>query len=344
MEMFAPEAAAYFDQPDEVTSGTFSSDEQWLPSVNLKWNLNDEMLFRFGASKAVTRPNISQLRADQATVGAFRFIVDTSDPDNPNPPTTDVIPNQIFVFGGNPNLEPIESWNFDVSYEYYFGDDNSLTLALFRKDITNNIIFASETLDTVTLDGVEIPIVFNGELNQDEAEIQGLEIAWQQFFDELPGLLSNLGIQANYTYIDAETNAPLPVVDEDGDGAPDNFERIFRYGVNNFLGLSEHAVNAIGIYQDDKFEVRLAYNWRSGYLSSYRDFVTGNPIFQTGRGYLDGSLKYDINDALQVRLQVANILDTKADAEQQIDAAGQRFGRTSFVGDRRIKVGLRYNF
>ncbi|MBC6403638.1 MAG: TonB-dependent receptor [Hyphomonadaceae bacterium] len=344
VEVFAPEAAAYFDQPDEVTSGTFSSDEQWLPSVNLKWNLNDEMLFRFGASKAVTRPNISQLRADQATVGAFRFIVDTSDPDNPNPPTTDVIPNQIFVFGGNPNLEPIESWNFDVSYEYYFGDDNSLTLALFRKDITNNIIFASETLDTVTLDGVEIPIVFNGELNQDEAEIQGFEIAWQQFFDELPGLLSNLGIQANYTYIDAETNAPLPIVDEDGDGAPDNFERIFRYGVNNFLGLSGHAVNAIGIYQDDKFEVRLAYNWRSGYLSSYRDFVTGNPVFQTGRGYLDGSLKYDINDALQVRLQVANILDTKANAEQQIDAAGQRFGRTGFVGDRRIKVGLRYNF
>ena len=91
-------------------------------------------------------------------------------------------------------------------------------------------------------------------------------------------------------------------------------------------------------------EARLAYNWRSEYLSSYRDYVTGNPIYQTDRGYLDGSFKYDFNDNLQFRVQVANILDTKAKAEQQIDADGQRIGRTSFVGDRRVKVGLRYQF
>lgn len=171
-----------------------------------------------------------------------------------------------------------------------------------------------------------------------------MELAYQHFFDDLPGFLSNTGIQANYTYIDAETNAPLPVADANGDGVPDSFERIYRYGVTDFLGLSEHAVNVIGIYQDDRMEARLAYNWRSEYLSSYRDFVTGNPIFQTDRGYLDGSFKFDISDQLQFRAQVANILDTKANAEQQIDADGQRFGRTSFLGDRRIKVGFRYSF
>jgi len=341
---FSPQAVAYFAQATVAREGKFSSDERWLPSLNVKWNLNDESLIRFAISKNITRPNIAQLRGDQVSTGSFRFETNNDPAIPPDQRITDIVLNQINVFGGNPDLKPILATNYDLSYEYYFGDENSLTFSAFRKDIKNNIIYGSQTLDTVTLDGREVAIVFNGDINQDEAELQGIEIAYQQFYDNLPGLLSNLGLQANYTYVDAETNAPAPVADADGDGTPDSFERIYRYGVNNFLGLSEHSANVIGIYQDDKLELRLAYNWRSEYLSSYRDFITGNPIFQEDRGYLDGSLKYDVNDHLQFRFQVANILDTKAKATQQIDATGQRFARTSFVGDRRIRFGLRYQF
>ena len=346
LQAFIPEAVAYSEQAPISQSGTFNSDDRWLPSLNVKWNLNDEMLIRLAASQAITRPNIAQLRSTQTAVVANRFVFDEDEVVMPGATREplDIVTTQINVFGGNPNLKPILSDNYDLSFEYYFGDENSFTASLFRKDITNNIIFGSATQEVLTLDGNQVPVVFNGDLNQDEANIQGFELAYQQFYDFLPGLLGNLGLQANYTYIDAETNAPLPVVDADGDGTPDSFERIFRYGVNNFLGLSEHAANVIGIYQSNEVEIRLAYNWRSEYLSDYRDFVTGNPIFQTDRGYLDGSFKWDINDSLQFRAQVANILDTKANAEQQIDASGQRFGRTSFVGDRRIRVGLRYAF
>ncbi len=340
-QTLAPETTAYFGQADTETSGKFNSSEYWLPSVNLKWNLNEEMLIRFGASKNITRPNIAQLNSNQVVWPSLNFITDTTQ----TPPTiTDVVPTNINVAGGNPNLKPIESWNVDLSYEYYFGDDNFLSASVFYKDITNNIIQEAEILGQETLDGVQVPITFTGDVNQDQAELAGFEIAYQHFFDNLPGILSNTGIQANYTYIDAKTNPPTPIIDANGDGQPDSFERILRYGVDDFLGLSNHAANVIGIYQDDQMEFRLAYNWRSEYLSSYRDFVTGNPIFQTDRGYLDGSFKFDFSDKLQFRAQVANILDTKANAEQQIDAEGQRFGRTSFLGDRRIKIGLRYSF
>lgn len=340
---FSPEAVAFFEQSSIERSGQFNSDERWLPSLNVKWNLNDSSLIRFAASKNITRPNIAQLRLDQVSVGQFNFINDV-DPNMPGERNiVDINLNQINVFGGSPDLRPILSTNYDISYEYYFGDENSLTASFFRKDIRNNIIYAEQTLDVVTLDGEQIPIVFNGDLNQDEAEINGLEIAYQQFYDFLPGFLSNLGLQANYTYIDAKTNAPVAAA-EAGDPEFNSFERIFRFGADDFLGLSEHSANVIGIYQSEKVEFRLAYNWRSEYLSSYRDFVTGNPIFQEDRGYLDGSFKYDFNDNFQFRVQVANILDTRANATQQIDAAGQRFGRTSFIGDRRIRVGVRYAF
>jgi TonB-dependent receptor len=339
--IFAPGTVAYFDQADTSFDGEFNTTDYWLPSFNAKWNLNDEALIRFGVSKAITRPNVSQLRADQVAVANLGYDVD----DSVVPGIIQAItPQQISIYGGNPDLDAITSWNFDVSYEHYFGDDNSFTLSLFKKNIKNNIVYASQTIGTETLDGVEVPVVFNGDLNQDEAEIQGFEVAYTQFFDELPGLFSNLGLQANYTYIEAKTNPPAAIADANNDGIPDSFERIYRFGVQDFLGLSDHSANLIGIYQDEQFEFRLAYNWRSEYLSSYRDYVTGAPIIQEERGYLDASAKYDFNDNLQFRVQVANILDTKAKASQQISADGQRFGRTSFVGDRRIRVGLRYQF
>ena len=241
-------------------------------------------------------------------------------------------------------MEAIESTNLDLSVEHYFGDNNTFTFSVFHKDITNNIIDGSQTLSVEQLDGVTVPVVFNGNVNQDEAQLTGIEVAYQQFFDELPGLFGNLGVQANYTYVAANANPPAGFIDTDGDGAADDFQRIFRFNVDNFLGLSEDSVNLIGIYQDDKLEMRLAYNWRSEYLGSYRDFVTGNPIFQQATGYLDGSIKYDVTESFQIRAQVANITDEKANSEQQVDAFGNRFGRTSFVGDRRIKIGARYAF
>ena len=344
---FIPETVAFFAQPDEARSGDFNTDEHWLPSANLKWNITDKTLLRGAYSRQVTRPRIDQLNQAQTAVVQNAFSVDNTaiDPDNPtDAEILDITPTQITVFGGNPNLEAIEADNYDLSVEHYYGDNNSFTFNVFRKDIRNNIVFGSQTIGTEVLDGRTVPIVFNGDLNQDEAKLIGIEVAVQHFFDDLPGLLGNFGVQANYTYIDAEANPPAGIVDANNDGAPDSFERIFRFGVDNFLGLSEDAVNLIGIYQDDNLEMRLAYNWRSEYLGSYRDFVTGNPIFQQATGTLDGSIKYDINDNFQIRAQVANITDEKSNSEQQIDANGQRFGRTSFLGDRRIKIGARYSF
>lgn len=339
---FTPETVAFFSQADEDRSGDSSSDDRWLPSLNLKLNVTDNFLVRFAASEAITRPNIAQLRSDQVATVNRQFLVD----DDPDVAADDRVigirPTQINLFGGNPNLKPIESTNLDLSFEAYYGDNNSLTLSLFSKDLRNNIIYAQETVGTQLLDGVEVPVIFNGDLNQDEADIKGFEVAYQQFYDELPGLFGNLGVQANYTYIDAKTQAPQPNVAEGDPGF--DFQRIYRYGVEDFLGLSDHTANLIGIYQDEKLEMRLAYNWRSEYLSSYRDFVTGNPIYQQPTGYLDGSIKYDFNENFQVRAQIANITNERANAEQQIDASGQRFGRTSFIGDRRIKVGARYQF
>lgn len=353
---FNPETAAFLDQIDqEGITEQFETQEHWLPSFNAKWNLNDESLIRFAASRNITRPQISQLDPTRTLLGNFQFVVDETIPD-PVAAIQDVVPFQISQFGGNPNLQPIESWNFDIGFEHYFGDDNFFAVTAFYKDISNNIITNTIAEGFEQLDGETVPILFTTTRNEDSAEFSGVEVSYQHFFDNLPGIWSNFGIQANYTYIDANTNPPIPNIDTNGDGIPDasgpdgngdgqpDSDLISRFDLDNFLGTSEHNGNIVGIYQDEQFEFRLAYNFRSEFLISRADFVSGAPIFVDDAGVLDGSAKWDVTDNLQLRVQASNILSTIQDQFQQVDLAGQTFPRARVQGDRRIKVGFRYIF
>ena len=338
---FNPELGAYLgvDSTERELSAGY---EYVLPSINLKFNLTDDMLIRFAASQAITPPNIADLNANQTQIALLNYVVNTADPANPI--VTNITPEEIRVYGGNPQLKPVEALNIDLSYEYYFGDDGQFSVSAFHKDLKNIIVYGSENQGTVTLDGNVIPINYYGNTNLNDGNLTGAEFAYQQFFTELPGILSNLGVQANYTYIMSESTALPGFIDADGDGNADSFEETYRFGINQLLGLSDHSYNLIGIYQSDDLELRLAYNWRSEFFSSYRDFVTGNPIIQDDVGFLDASARYDITDSLQIRLQAANLLDTKSIAYQQLDQAGQRFGRANFLGDRRLEIGVSYSY
>ncbi len=50
--------------------------------------------------------------------------------------------------------------------------------------------------------------MYNGQINQASADLHGFELAYQQFFDELPGWMSHLGVQTNYTNIQASGEPP----------------------------------------------------------------------------------------------------------------------------------------
>ncbi len=340
---FLPELAAYLDQanqPIEISN----SYEYLLPSLNVKYELNDEMLVRFAASQAITPPNIADLNASRNSRALVGIITDPNPAPGTLPGVVDIIPDAIRVDGGNPNLQPIEATNYDLSFEWYFGDDGQFTVSAFQKDIENIIVYGTTNEGSATFDGYTIPIDFGGNVNLNDGSVQGIEVAYQQFYTDLPGLFGNLGIQANFTIIESEATALPAFEDADGDGIPDDFLTVYRYGIDELLGLSDLSGNLIGIYQDDRFEARLAYNWRSDYFSSYRDFVTGNPIIQEEIGFLDASFKWDITDQVQLSVLGANLLDTKAFASQQVDQAGQRYARSSFVNDRRFEVSVRYAF
>ncbi|MBF7072317.1 TonB-dependent receptor [Glaciecola sp. MH2013] len=344
---FLPETTAFLETGDSVRTVDVDEDH-WLPSLNIKLNLNDDMLIRFGASKGITRPNIQDLRADQTIfANTSRVEFDPLPADDPNAGiprgAQDISLQRLNVNGGNPDLKATEAINLDISYEWYF-ENGFFTFGVFNKDIKNIIQYGAVPQSQITLDGQTVNFNFNGNNNIADADITGFEIAYQDFFTELPGLWQHFGLQANYTFVDASATPPPQFLDANDDGVPDSFDSTFRFGLDNLLGQSEHTGNLIGIYQDDALEVRLIYNYRSEYLNSYRDFVTGNPIFQKGTSFVDASVRYSFTDNLTLNVLVANITDEKSQSETQIDAAGQRYQRSSFINDRRLQVGLSYKF
>ncbi|MEC7824180.1 TonB-dependent receptor [Marisediminitalea aggregata] len=347
---FLPESVAYLEQASSDRTVDLT-DDHFLPSLNVKWNLNDDMLLRFGVSKAVTRPNIQDLRAAQTVSGAFTTVqFDPLPEDDPNfgiaRGAEDIFLRSINVNGGNPDLKSTEAVNWDLSFEWYFEDGEYFSAAVFNKDLKNIITFGVDVQDTITLDGESVNYQYVGPVNQADAEIRGIEFSYQDFFDDLPGIWSNLGVQANYTYIDASATPPPAFLDADDDGQPDegSFANNLRFGRSDLVGQSRHTANLIGIYQDDKFEVRIAYNYRSHYLNNYRDWITGDPLFQRPTSFVDVSLRYDVTDNVQLSFNGANIFDEKSSSEAQIDQSGQRYMRSSFLNDRRFKFGIRYTY
>jgi iron complex outermembrane receptor protein len=346
---FLPETAVFLDQPafDRVVS---ISDDYYLPSLNLKLELNEEMLIRFGVSRGLTLPNISDLNASQtiSATSGVRF------------PSTDDLEDGVdliaglgaeteglYITGGNPDLKPTISTNIDLSFEWYGAEnDATFSVSLFSKKIKDLIQYNTNVqVDSYTLDGESIPVFFAGAINQAEADIVGMEVAGQYFFDELPGIWSNFGVQANYTFLDVDASPPTTFLDANGDGEPDTFDGIIRVdNLNGIIGQSENFANLVGIYQDDKLEVRIAYQYRGEFLNSYETYITGNPNTQEANFSIDASLKYQITDNLQVSLQGTNLTDELQTSRDILNNQGQTFQRSSFMFDRRFQFGVSYTF
>src|SRR5690625_6225755 len=73
------------------------------------------------------------------------------------------------------------------------------------------------------------------------------------------------------------------------------------------------------MYEKGYWSARLAYNWRSKYLLTTRDAISGAPIWNDDQGFLDGSVSYAVNDNITVGLQFTNLLNTQTKTLMTLD-------------------------
>lgn len=300
--------------------------ENWLPSFNAKLDFGNGMLIRAAVSKGISRPDLS----DFATGGG---IFDNTN--NLRAGGTLETGPLFQIFTGNRLLRPTQSWNYDLSFEWYFDDVGSITLSGFVKDIKGIVNSGANIRRFTSTSGVSTDVLVNGPVNSDGGTLKGVEVAYQQTYDFLPGLLGGLGAGLTYTYVDGGdfNNASL--------GA----EQSPLSGGLPLAGISKHTVNAVAFYDKGPLSFRLAYNWRSDFLQTPRDVIFPfSPIYGESTGQLDGSIFFKVTDNLKLGIQGVNLLDEVTRTSQVIDFEGTRTTRSAFRNDRRFTFLARFDF
>jgi TonB-dependent receptor len=314
----------------------------WLPSFNVRFGLTDKQFVRFAASRAMTRADmglyknyVSISRVDNAncTSGAVTF----AGPGCLNPIA---YTPQYTASSGNPGIKPETADMFDLTYEYYFSAAGSVTGALFYKKF-NDYIQYGNFIRQFTNNGVTRTVSFNGPANGDGANIKGVEVAYQTFFDWLPKPFDGFGTQLNFTYVDNQgiTNSNLSSVSGGGTTQQDP---LITFKNLPLEGYSKTSYNVVAMYDKGKYSGRLAYNWRSKYLVSQSDCCIKLPIWQDAYGQLDGSFHYHVNEHLDTFIEAQNLTKSQTILRQQVTSDGMTLPRSWFVNDRRFQLGFRY--
>jgi iron complex outermembrane receptor protein len=303
-----------------------------LPSINVAYQLTDELLLRTAWAKVMARPLLGNLAPTITAVTT---------------PTVDNNGGTATV--GNPELSPFRAENIDLSLEWYFNEGGLLSLALFKKDVSN----FPQTISTVgTMQSLLSPDAFaaflqtqtpeqqNWLLNggpgntpgfysirqfQDApgGEIKGYEISYQQDLSFLPGWMKNFGVQANFTKLSSELSY---IVDPGTIAVPPNIAATPRVLANGpFLGASPKSANATLYYETPKWSARVSWAYRDRYVTTY-PLAAGtcapgecnSPLINDFLGseatkVIDAAVKFQVTDYLQFTVEGLNLTNQTED-------------------------------
>ncbi len=315
--------------------------DHWLPSFNAKLEVGGGLQFRAAYSKSVTPAEFGLTR------NFFNLGVGAVQNANAN---GNLIPGSFRLQAGgnagNPRLLPIEGNNYDITAEWYFGNGGQLTLAGFYKELsnqqTNGIVRLPLTNNGATVSGV----VTSAANSAKKGKVYGFEVAYRQNYDFLPGFLSGLGLDANYTFAKSNGLEQSTLSATDPDVAA-GVNASFDIDQLQFAGLSRHTINFTPYYQRGPLELRAAYSWRSKYTLTIRDVISPfQPIVSEPTGQLDASIFLTVTPNFKLGVQGVNLLDeiSKTSAVYTADGSGQTAPRSFFKNDRRVSFLARFNF
>nr|WP_314627682.1 TonB-dependent receptor [uncultured Janthinobacterium sp.] len=223
-----------------------------LPSANIKFDLSKDLVARAAVAKTMARADYSAL------VGAVN------------------LNDQLLTgTGGNPDLKPIRSTNYDATLEWYFAPKAMLSVGAFYMDMQSYVTFGTAPVTYYNNTFKK----FNTYVIQSPTNIgaknKGVELSYQQ------GLWGGFGVVGNYTYTDGKAD----------DGAA-------------VVGSSRGTYNLEGYYEDERLSARLAYTYRSSFLAG---LFSSSPQYVHGVGNLAASINYKINERYSLTFDVLNL-------------------------------------
>ncbi|WP_267396163.1 MULTISPECIES: TonB-dependent receptor [unclassified Sphingomonas] len=302
----------------------------YLPNGSARIAFTDKLQLRLAYTKTRTRPNFIDLRPN-LTLGTPPTFPEGSPCLDPTSSTYNSRNCARGGSEGNPDLKPLTSNNYDVSLEYYFSRTGSFTAAVFRHDVKGFLA----TVNNVYRDPTYGLVAVDQPVNLGRTRLQGAEVQFTSFLDinGLPEWAKGFGVQANGTFIDAK-----------GDLQP-NFGATYDNQQQRFPGVSKWAYNVIALYEKPRFSARLAYNYRSDFVSYY-SLETFDPIahptIEKGRGQLDFSTTMTPLPNITLAFDIVNLLGNPIQRDRQYDDGNYR--RQVLYIERAYSLGVRFRF
>ncbi|HWU78196.1 MAG TPA: TonB-dependent receptor [Rhodanobacter sp.] len=328
-----------------------------LPNVDLSLDVTDNIIVRGSYSRTIGRPTWDQIQGGQSLAALVRVDGGTGSE-------------------GNPNLKPLVSDNFDLSFEWYYGDASYVSLGYFRKNIDNYI---GTTQVNETPFDLHTPV---GGAYWNEALTHGCAATDMVCIRDYIFANHNGDPGVTKTGTDSTGHATGTIAGQPGDpiasfrittpanqesASLDGLELAWQqmFGNSGFgiaanytyvhsgltydnyvigqqfalVGLSDSA-NLVPFYDKGPWQIRVAYNWRGQFLSSLFDGAGANPIYVEPYGQVDFSVGYQFNKHLSAQLQGINVTDetmrSHSRAYNDLEYATQN--------GRRFMLGVNYKF
>ncbi|MBX9884049.1 MAG: TonB-dependent receptor [Novosphingobium sp.] len=278
--------AVYANGGAPVATAQRSSYDYFLPNINVKVNITDKIITRFSASRTLTRPQVRDL-APRTNFDVTR-------------------PASLDASGGNPNLRPYTSNNFDITLEWYPTSTTTLSVAAYYKSIDSFIVQTRSAEPFNIANASNLPIgggitgpntaTFNVRRprNAENVTVRGIELNATHTFDYLPAPFDGLGFSANATFVDSSAAFDVTRFDQS----------LALEGLGN-------SYNVTGFYEKNGFAARIAYNRRGRFLEY---LVTpgqgGDPVFRRPFSQIDVRVSYDIKKFVQVFAEGTNVTNS----------------------------------
>lgn len=277
-----------------------------LPSLNLIYNLTEDMNLRASYSNTLARPNMREL----APFSAFEFIGG-------------------FLYTGNPELKQTLVANYDLRWEWYPSPGEILAVSGYYKTFDNPIVqvFVPEAAN-------KDEIQFS---NVDFATVYGVEFEWRKNLDFLGDFFQNFKFISNFSLIHSEVEIP--------EGELDNIEEFNPEKGNTrpLQGQSPFLLNASLNYVNPEIglDAILSINAFGTRLDA-ANFGGQPDVYEQTRSQLDFSVSKSIGERIGLKFSAGNLLNP--DYLKKMEYKGNDFPIQLFRRGRTFSTSLSYRF
>jgi TonB-dependent receptor len=230
-----------------------------LPSVQFQYAITPNTNLRAAYGMGIARPRFADLP--------------------PSIVENDQGPGQS-VTVGNPALRPTKANNYDLLAERYLKPVGLIQAGVFYKELSDPIFGVTTLLTSGPFAGFTQFQPINGK----SAHIFGVETTYQQQLTFLPGLMSGLGVSANYSYTTSRATVPQRAIDP----------ALIRQGPNNW--------NVDVTYDKRRVSARLGLTHNDAYiyLYTFADGTDGGVKGPNGDQYTYAHTQLDIQGSYRL--------------------------------------------